>query len=336
MVSIRDVAKHAGVSVSTVSRCLHNYYDVKKQTKEKVMQVIDELRYVPNFAAQSMTQERTYMVGLTIPDIMDSYFAENAAGAEDTLLSYGYHVMYGSLARSKRRLLDFLRQAKQFRLDGLIITPDSWDEETVAALKDIDIPIVALRRRPPKTLSIPYVDTDHYSGARKMVSYLIKHGHRNISHIAFPTVIGEERLKGYCDEMRIHGLKAQWIMSNALGRMKQSIESGVVAMQELLRKNTETTAVFASNDLLAVGAVEYVKSIGKSIPHDISICGIDNLELTSLPSYNLTTMALQRKSMGEAIAKMLFSMMDKDSQEKPESLLFDSEIIERSSVKFLG
>jgi DNA-binding LacI/PurR family transcriptional regulator len=331
MVSIKDVAKRAGVSVSTVSRCLNGYPDVNGKTKEHILQIVMEMNYIPNKAAQSIVQKNTYMVGLTIPDIMDSYFAENAAGAEDLLRKNGFKVLYGSLARSKDRFLEFLHLSQQLRLDGLIITPDYWDEDIVKAIKNIETPMVALRRRPPEELDIPYVDTDHYKGARQMTQYLIGIGHKKIVHIAFPSVIGKERLRGYHDEMVANGLEPVFFTSDATGRMHQSIESGHRSMEEIYKTHPDSTAVFAGSDLLAMGVIECLNAIGRRVPEDISVTGIDNLEYADFDWFKLTTMALKRREMGEKAALMLVKMM-KAQVKRPQSVLFDSDLIIRESA----
>ena len=149
--TIRDVAKICGVSVSTVSRVLNGYTDISEETANKVYEAIRKLDYVPNNTARMLSKKNTRIIGLTIPDIKDPFFSENAAGAENLLLENGYQIFYGNMDRSGDKLLKFLQQARQMRFDGLIITPDAWTEELLDTLQKSGIPVVSLRRRPPQS-----------------------------------------------------------------------------------------------------------------------------------------------------------------------------------------
>ena len=204
--TIRDVAKICGVSVSTVSRVLNGYTDISEETANKVYEAIRKLDYVPNNTARMLSKKNTRIIGLTIPDIKDPFFSENAAGAENLLLENGYQIFYGNMDRSGDKLLKFLQQARQMRFDGLIITPDAWTEELLDTLQKSGIPVVSLRRRPPQSSGVPFVDNDHYKSAMEMMAYLTELGHTKIAHIMLPTCIGEIRREGYRDFCRIRGI----------------------------------------------------------------------------------------------------------------------------------
>ena len=164
MATIRDVAKHLGISVSTVSRYLNNHPDLSEETRSRIAEAIRELDYVPSSAARNVSRLSTHTIGLTIPDIQDSYFSDNAYGVENYLQEKGYTLVYGSLNRSPQKMLEFVRYAREMRFDGMIVTPEEWSPELLNLLKKTDIPVVALRRRPPAESGIPYVDADHYDG----------------------------------------------------------------------------------------------------------------------------------------------------------------------------
>ena len=330
--TIRDVAKICGVSVSTVSRVLNGYTDISEETANKVFAAIKKLDYVPNNTARMLSKKNTKIVGLTIPDIKDPFFSENAAGAEKQLLENGYQIFYGNMDRSGEKLLKFLTQARQMRFDGLIITPDEWTGELLDTLRKLSIPVVSLRRRPPQSSGVPFVDNDHYKSAMEMMTYLTELGHTKIAHIMLPTCIGEIRREGYRDFCRIRGIEARDVKIDLpANKLDQARENGYQAMKLILSKYPDTTAVFAGTDQLAIGAMIYLKEIGLSVPDGISVCGANDMDYASLPWFDLTTISLNRMEMGRAAAQMLLDIIE-NRQPHPENLLLGSNIVVRGST----
>lgn len=218
------------------------------------------------------------------------------------------------------------------RLDGLIVTPDAWTGEITHALSRLNMPVVALRRRPPADVPIPYVDADHYGGSRTMMQHLLARGHRRIAHIAHPTALGKERERSYRDFMREHGLEAHVVETGTpWGRLAESIQKGAHAMAELLAMYPATTAVFAASDLLAMGAMEHCSRAGVRIPDDISMGGFDNLEYADFYWFRLTTMALDRWELGRQAGAMLLGMISGELT-APEPYLLQTRLVERDSV----
>ena len=331
-VTIKDVAKYCGVSVSTVSRCLNGYTDISEDTVNRVFEAIRKLDYVPSNAARQITKKNTKIIGLTIPDVEDPFFAENASAAEKLLEENGYQIFYGNMFRSSDRLIRFLHQAREMRFDGLIITPDSWPEQLLEALKKLSIPAVALRRRPPQSVGIPYVDNDHYKGAVQMMSYLTGLGHSRIAHIVLPTAIGALRREAYLDFCSIRGIEARDVLIDLpANKLAQAKTNGYEAMKVILERYPDTTAVFAGTDQLAIGAMVYLREIGTAVPEEMSIAGINDMEYAELPWFNLTTMSLNRAEMGSVAAQMLLDMIEK-REPHPENRLLGSSLIVRGST----
>ena len=331
-VTIRDVARLCGVSVSTVSRVLNGYTDISEETARKVYEAVRKLDFVPSNTARMLSQKATRVIGLTIPDIKDPFFSENAAGAEKLLQENGYRIFYGNMERSAEKLLGFLQQARQMRFDGLIITPDEWTGELLDTLQKLTIPVVALRRRPPQSSGVPYVDNDHYKGAMEMMTYLSDLGHRKIAHIVLPTGIGEIRRQAYRDFCRIRGVPERDVrVEMPANKLDQAKENGYEAMKRIHEQYPDTTAVFAGTDQLAIGAMVYLREQGLSVPRDISIAGVNDMDYASLPWFDLTTMSLNRTEMGRAAAQMLLDMIER-RQTHPENLLLGTSIIVRGST----
>lgn len=333
MTTIRDVAAYLGVSVSTVSRYLNNHPDLNEETRQRIEQAVKELDYVPSSAARNVSRLSTHTVGLTIPDIQDSYFSDNAYGVETCLREHGYTLIYGSLNRSPERMLDFVRYAREMRLDGMIITPDEWTPELLAQLRKTRIPVVALRRRPPPETGIPYVDADHYGGACRMVDHLAALGHRNICHIVLNTDIGRERLRGYRDRMTALGLTPDQVLLPDLpaNRVMDAIRYGREAMAVLQREYPRTTAVFASTDPIGLGVMEYARSRGIAVPAQLSVCGSGDMDMASLSWFSMTTVAFERHELGRRAAGLLLKMMRKEESHPP-SVLFETHLVPRQST----
>lgn len=331
-VTIKDVAKLCGVSVSTVSRVLNGYTDISEETAKKVYEAIRKLDFVPSNTARMLSKKATRIVGLTIPDIKDPFFSENAAGAEKLLQENGYQIFYGNMERSADKLLNFLQQARQMRFDGLIITPDAWTTELLDTIEKLPIPMVSLRRRPPQNCRVPFVDNDHYTSAMEMMTFLCSLGHSKIAHITLPTAIGEIRRKGYRDFCRIRGIEARDVLIDLpANKLDQARENGYQAMRTIHKMYPDTTAVFAGTDQLAIGAMIYLREAGLRVPEDISISGANDMDYSSLPWFDLTTISLNRTEMGRAAAQMLLDIIE-NRQAHPENLLLGSNIIVRGST----
>lgn len=332
-VTIKDVARYCGVSVSTVSRCLNGYTDISEETVKKVCEAVALLDYVPNNAARQMTKKNTKIIGLTIPDIRDPFFAANASGAEKLLEENGYQLFYGNMERSADKVVAFLHKAREMRFDGLIITPDAWTDTLLDALKKVNVPIVSLRRRPPQSAGVPFVDNDHYKGALEMLNYLAELGHTRIAHIVLPTQIGAIRREAYLDFCRIRSAEPRLgEISLPANKLSDALRNGQEAMKSILERYPDTTAVFAATDQLAIGALAEMKRRGLSAPDDISVSGIGDMEYSALPWIDLTTMSLDKTEMGRCAAQMLLDMIE-GRDRHPESMYLGSSLIVRSSTR---
>jgi LacI family transcriptional regulator len=329
--NIKDVAKLLGVSVSTVSRSINNHPDVREETKLQVMEAIRSLNYRPNAIARGLIQKKTYTIGLMIPEISDPFFSALANAIEEMLFEHGYQVVYGNMNRNSEKEKQFISNAIERQFDGLIITPDFLDEPFVHLMDSLDIPVVFLRRRTPAELSMPYVDVDHYHAAITAVNYLFELGHRRIGFISMPSnsFTGNERLRGYKDALLQHGLSVDPSHIVAGGR---TIDHGRVAIEKLYEQNPHVTAVFAANDLLGIGALEWLAVHHIRVPEQLSVIGFDNLEFSDLHWVRLTTMEQPRRDMGRRAAELLLGMIENKGT-TPESELIAAKLIIRQSCK---
>lgn len=327
MPTIKDIAKQLGLSVSTVSRALNNHPDIRLETKREVLEAIEKINYTPNAVARSLIHRKSLTIGLMIPDITDPFFSAMAHGVEEVLSDSGYQVVYGNMSRSPDKEIRFLRSAAERKMDGIIVTPDHLNDEMADMLRRLDIPVVFLRRRPIPGLDMPFVDVDHYKGAASAVEYLLSLGHRNIGFIGMPpySFTGSERYRGYLDTLARSGIAPE---ERGIVLDERTSRHGYQGMEKLAAAFPEMTAVFAANDSLGIGALEWMAERGVRAPEQISVVGFDNLEMSDLYWIKLTTVAQPRKEMGRKAAELLMRMMAAD-EKTAESIVLDTELIVR-------
>lgn len=329
--SIKTIAQILGISLSTVSRALNDHPDVNIQTKELVLAKAKELNYTPNAFARGLVHKKSYTVGLMIPDITDVFFADIAREIENVLFPAGYQVVYGSTVRNADKEKEFIKNAVSRQFDGLILTPDHFDEQLIELLKTLEIPVVLLRRRGVPQLNIPYIDVDHYKAACEAVQYLIELGHKKIGFLSMPdtSFTGQMRKQGYVDTLKKYRLSP---LIEEGGRM---IEDGREGMRRLLEKH-DITAIFAANDLLGIGALEYLTVHNISIPEKISVIGFDNIEISALYWIQLTTMDQPRKLMGQQVANLLLQMIQALDKKEPlpeQPALIEANLLKRQTCQ---
>ncbi|MCR4627766.1 MAG: LacI family transcriptional regulator [Treponema sp.] len=329
--TIKDIAAEANVSVSTVSKCLNGYSDIGEETKKLVLQTIERMDYVPNTFARYISHNSTYVIGLTVPDIKDPYSAQTNFGIETGLMEKNYDLIIGNLDRNEERFLKFVKKAREMRFDGLIVTPDKYSPAIIESLNRLDIPVLSIRRRPPKNCSIPYIDCDHHDTATQMLEYLYKKGHRKIAHIVLPNEGGmfrSQAYKAFCKKYELE-LRLAAIDIPA-GILSKGVENGSLGCKEILEKWPDTTAIFCGSDFIALGAMNYLRQINLSVPEDISVAGIGNVEVAELSWFNLTTMDVNRYEMGRKAAQLILNGLNG----KPiKNTLFHSTLVERGSVR---
>ena len=328
--TIKDIAAAAHVSVSTVSKCLNSYGDVSPETKRMVLETIERMQYVPNTFARYISQHATHVIGLTVPDITDPYSAQSNRGIETRLREYGYDLFIGNLNRDEERFLQFIKKAREMRFYGLIITPDGWSERILKAISTLDIPVLSIRRRPPALCKVHFIDGDHYAGAMAMLEYLYRHGHRRIAHLRLPNEAGCYRFQAYLDFCAKYQLESRVVCSSIPASiLSDAVKNGKECYRQIACRWPDTTALFCGSDFIAIGAMVGLWEEGKLVPGEMSVVGVGNVEMASLPWFGLTTMELFRYEMGVKAADLL---MDLVSGREIEDVLSPMMVVERTSV----
>jgi LacI family transcriptional regulator len=337
-VTIRDVARAANVSISTVSHVLSGKRPTSGQTRRRVEAVIERLGYRPNRVAQSLVWRRTFALGLIIPDIRNPYFPAFALGAEDRVRQGGYTLMLGNSEYDPKREAAYLELVRSQQLGGAIYCLGDEMSPIVPALQQAvkDGLAVVLVHSPMK--SVPTVCADNRQGGRLAAHHLIDLGHRAIGIIsALPLDEGmADREGGFLDVLRELGMAVDRSAVPAMYGDHQ-IEGGRLATTDLLAHAPGLTGIFVLNDLMALGALEAARTAGRHVPTDLSIVGFDDIPFAALANPPLTTVGQPIRQLGEQAADLLLQVIEKglvpvvETYVQP-NVLLPNELIMRGST----
>ena len=289
---IAEVAQHAAVSAATVSRVLNNDPRVGEAYRTRVLEAVAELGYRPNRLARNLRKQHNATIGVVVADIENPHFSEAIRAVEDAAFSAGYRVLVCSTDERPDKQDAYLDELAQERVLGVIISPSNPRAAGIGHLLDIGIPVVAMDR----TVDDPRADAvlpDNLKGAGAATELLIAAGHREIAIVAGPQTIdaGTERLAGYELAMRAAGLSPRSVDGGF------RVEPAREAVAQLLSLPARPTALFVSNNLMVLGALQAARAAGFRVPDDLAIVGIDDPVWAALIDPPLTTMAQPVRQM---------------------------------------
>ncbi|WP_251551563.1 LacI family DNA-binding transcriptional regulator [Neobacillus muris] len=330
MVTIKDIAKIANVSHTTVSRALNDSPLIKPGTKKKILEIASQLNYTPNYNAKSLVMQRSYTIGLFLTSITQgtssSFFVETVKGVNQII-----NQNYNLFVRGIDDIQDY-SMIHNKRFDGIILMSQSEvDDDFIAYLKDKEIPCVVLNRDIGDQSIINILSNDR-EGSTQVVKHLLQNGHRDIGLIegikGFKSTM--ERREGYLKAL-IDGnvpLKNEYIIQG-----NYDMESGYNAMEKLLALDNPPTAVFCSNDDMAIGAINAAFAHGIRVPDDISIVGFDDIEFARYTNPSLTTVKRPIEKISALGAKKILEMMNTEDPKAGEKIFVETELVVRQSVK---
>jgi LacI family transcriptional regulator len=328
-ITIQDIADRAGVSNQTVSRVLNGKPDVAESTRQRIEQIIDELRYVPSTAARTLRNQGTKTIGLIVPDNANPFFAEIARGVENAGFQAGYSVVLCNSNKSLERELEHLRMLQAKQVDGIIFIASTTHIDQIRPLVESGIPVVMFYRD-PGDLNVDTFKIDNQRAGYIATQYLVDLGHTAIACIrpASATTPSGKRVLGYQQVMTEQGLP--W--SDALTPQGDNLLSGgEEAARQLLDGGVDFTAIFATNDAMAIGAMRALRSRGYRIPEDVSVIGVDDIILASYVDPPLTTVAQPKQIAGEQAVNYLIQRMENNLPEGARTTILDVELIIRDS-----
>ncbi len=331
--TISDVARLSGVSKRTVSRVINNSPKVGKATREKVQSVIDELSFRPNAQARGLAARRSYLMGM-IYDNPDALFIDEVQrGVLSVCRELGYELVVHPCDRySDRLVIEAIGFVNRSKLDGVIVLPPiSEDNDLAGALGRAQVPYVRLASVALDTADHVVIANER-SAVAAMAEYLVKLGHRRIGYIAGPAgrKSTRERLEGFCEALKKHGCAP---CEEMIARGAYTFESGIECAQALLTNPERPTAIFASNDEMAVGVIYAAQEMGLKVPGDVSVAGFDDSVLATRIRPSLTTIRRPVREMARLATTKLIASIDGREDEARVRILLDPELIIRGSTR---
>lgn len=329
-VTIKDIAKVAGVSYATVSRALSGSPEIGEETRERVLKICREMGYTTNFVARSMVMKRTKLIGLIVANIDNPFMSELAYHIEIRAREQGYNLMLcnSSHDAALERQVFTLLMGRQ--VDGIIIVPAGSD--TYENLKPFisKVPTVFMSEN-LRDLPESYISVDNYRGTRIGTEYLYSIGHRSILYLGRRknSMTHQLRAEGYIDACRELGMEPNFFNSNYAF---SSIQTGYQLAKHVFQKPMQQTAIFAATDSLALGVMEAAEEAGVRIPEDISLIGFDNITYADLPKINLTTIEQPKKTMASMAVDVLLEKIINPSAGYSHRILMPS-LVERGTCK---
>jgi LacI family transcriptional regulator len=326
---MRDVAQKAGVSIKTVSRVVNNQGEIADTTRRRVLKVIKELGYRPNLVARGLVTQRTNTVGLVIPDITNPFFPEVARGVQDLAQAKDYNVFICNTDENPQEDLNTLHSLTAQAVDGIIIFSSLVTDENLDTFANSYRPIVTINRRFSHT-GVSQVDVDNYRGATLAMEHLIERGHTAIGMLTGLSSSPQEvrRVKGYYDTLAEHNLliNKDWIVPGS-----PTMADGYQAARKLLTEHPQITALFAYNDLLALGTLRACYDLGRSVPDNCAIVGFDDIQLAAMVTPALTSVHYDKYGLGRQAMARLLEMIDSPEREFP-TINVDVELVVREST----
>lgn len=323
MASIREVAKLANVSPSTVSRVINGTANVDEEKKRRVLKAIDESGFTPNEVARSLFKKSSKTIGVIVPSITNPFFTEMSSAIEKTANEYGYRMTICNTSGDVEKEKNAVSMLTSMNVDGIVITTSNQDMKKI--LENCETPIVAIDRVISKNTTGGYIHCDNYEGGRIAAEHLIQNGCRSIVCVRGLENISSarERYQGYLDVCRENNISEQSIQCD------YSFTEGLTMTEKLLEKFPDVDGIIACNDMVAISIYKVLCRRNIRVPEDIQLVGYDNISLAHLMTPELTTVAQPIEKMGVKAVKMLIQKEAKGYKE----YIFSPELIIRETTK---
>jgi len=308
--TIRDVAKYANVSISTVSRVMNAPDSVVPEKRNRVLEAIEALQYQPNAFARGLIYKKSDTLGVMIPDIENPYYAGLIRGMQDAAVKLNHSLMICNTDRDPERMVAYVQNFFEKQVDGIVFASDSLSQEYYEEMNRYRMPFVLASTNAPE-FDIPSVDIDDEAAAYEAVRYLIDSGHREIGMINFPiseTISGEPRYAGYCQALQDAGLDP---CAERVESASHRFQDAHAAAGRLLASYPQLTAIFAASDEFAMGAISYAREQGIAVPDRLSVIGFDDIRMAEMYIPKLSTVMQPVYDIGHQAVMKLHELITK-------------------------
>jgi LacI family transcriptional regulator len=326
--TIRDVAREAGVSVTTVSRVLNDSGPVKEATRERVRAVAQRLHFAPNTTARSLSMRRTHTIGVLLPDVYGEFFSEVIRGIDQAAQQHGYHVLISG-AHNEPAEVDAAVRAMRGRVDGLILMAAELDAELLARNLPEKVPAVLINASHDAS-HFDTINIDNFGGAVAITAHLLRLGHRELRMISGPASNRDaaERERGFRAALLRVGItaRADWVVEGGFTEA-----SGFRAAEQLLAAQIRPTAIFAANDSMAVGALSAARRSGLRVPEDLAVVGFDDVPIAEYVTPALTTVRVSISKLGWCAAERLVECIRAHNRHERRHEIQPTELVVRGS-----
>ena len=325
MTSIREVAKIAGVSASTVSRVMNGTANVDESKRQRVLAAIEQTGFRPNELARALYKKSSKIIGVIVPNIENPFFNELAKAIEEAAYRGGYKILFCNSDDNSEKEEMNIQMLVQMNADGIIIMTNC--ESTSRVLAECPIPVVVVDRKMTDVGEIAYIESNHYKGGRIAAEHLVQCGCKNIVCFRGPMEFssGQQRYQGYRDVCEQYGLKEQCI------DCKYDYEAGLSAAKKMLQKFPKADGIIACNDMVAISAYKILTKQGLRVPEDIQIVGFDDVKFSRLCTPELTTVAQPIREMGMMAAGIIIRHVDGVEYQKKN--VFDVKLVQRETTQ---
>lgn len=311
MITLKEIAKMAGVSSATVSKVINGKDEhISENTRQRVLDIVEREGYIPNGVAKSLRMQNTKTIGLIMPDVMNLFFSELARGIEDAAEKRGYSVILCNTDNKGAKEEKYIKILQEKKVDGIIIT--AAENSAGEFLKRCTIPVVLVDRDIELDRKLGCITVDNEKGAYIATNFLIKKGCKNISYISSNKLSrpSTERLSGYKQALMENGIEFQEDITY-FNNFKT--ETGYLGVLNVFKKNKTVDGIFCGNDLIAIGAIKALKERGIRVPEDVKVIGFDNISICDYLDPPLTTIKQPIYEMGEEAINMLIDIIEKRS-----------------------
>ncbi len=326
--TIKKIAKVTGLSVGTVSNVINHSSYVKEKNRKKVLEIIEKYNYKPSKIASSLVRRKTKNIGFIIPDITNPYFPDILRGVQDFFIRKNYYVFLCNSDSDIKKENGYLDDLENMWVDGIILDPCT-SLRNIDVLKKIQVPIVLIDRN-IKGFDADIVEVDNENGAYQMTKLLIENGHK--------IIIGLHHSKELSTAISRHNgwkraLEEEGLFNEELSFWgSASVTTGYDTMGKILKKINKFDAVFVSNDVSAIGVINYLQDNGFRVPEDVSVVGFDDIYLSKYIKPALTTFRNYTYKMGEVAADIMLKKIESKEKQPLQRIVINGEVILRNSV----
>ena len=333
--TLKDIAREAGVSIMTVSLVLRDPRTsrISPALSQKIIRIASKLNYRPNYVARSLAKNKGSIIGLVVPTLLRPFYSELTQSIIERAQDNGFSVIAYSVRGGQQDEEKGVHELLDRGAEGLIICSAHRHDPNIPALIESNVKLVLINRyceNPSASLPYDYIGVDNFTGALRAVNHLVELGHRNIAVIAGPTEYstGFDRLQGARQAFKNHHMKpgAGSVYKGDFGR-----GSGYQAARKMMTRPHRPTAVFASNDHMAIGALEAFREAGLKVPGDIALVGFDDIEMSGLPGVDLTTITQKKDTMGPLAVDVLLDKINLETKAPPIRITLEPSLVIRKT-----